>query len=199
MKYRFLLITAYFAWGIPLIAGTICLAGYWVTRDLLFPSVGIVVLIAGFFLALAGVACAAGYILANRDLRGIDRKKGQRRAYLAAGLLIVNFPVALLYVLLGGYLGNRIHLEVTNTSSQPMDRIVVVSSSARLDIGSLDPGEEISFYFNPRTEGKVSIQVASGQTVKEAEITGYAAAFGIDDSRIVIDHDLDIHVQKMNP
>jgi len=198
MKYRSLLIAAYLTWGLPLIAGTICLAGYGVTRDLFFPSVGIVVLIAGFFLALAGIACVAGYLFANRDTPNIDRKKGRRRAYLASGLLILNFPVAVLYVMLGGYLGNRIHIEVTNTSSQPVDQIVVVSSRARLDIGSLAPGENISVYFNPRVEGKVSIQVASGKTVKEAEITGYAAAFGMDDSRIVIAPDMKIHVQKIN-
>lgn len=198
MNYRFLLFTAYVAWGVPILAGTICLAGYWLTRDLLYPSVGIVVLISGFFLALIGIACVAVYIFLNRESPDADRKRGRRRATIASGLLILNFPVALLYVMSGGYLGNRIYVEVINRSPQELDQIVVVSSRDRLDVGSLVPGEKTFAYFNPRVEGKVGIQITAGRIVKEAEITGYAAAFGMDDSRIVITEDMDIVVQKMS-
>jgi len=67
------------------------------------------------------------------------------------------FLLILAYILLGGYLGNRIYLEVIIQSSRAMDRIVIVSAKARLDIGSLSPGESTIAYFNPRVEGNVNI------------------------------------------
>ena len=80
MTRRILLTAAYISWGLPLFAAVFCLAGYWLTRNLFFPSAGVIVLIAGFFISLGGFACAAAYLFLNRKEADLGRLKSRRRA-----------------------------------------------------------------------------------------------------------------------
>ena len=114
-------------------------------------------------------------------------------------LILLNIPVALVYVFVGGHLASRIYLEIVNESPYRLNQVLIINIAHREELGELDPGEKIETYYTLRQEGGVRIQISLNNQVKEATITDYAAMFGLDDSRIIVSKDSEIIIQKLNP
>lgn len=199
MKFRVLLISGFFCWGLPQLAATIGLFAYWQTRAGFLVDIGILLLVVGFFLGLVGIGCVLLFLLLNMRSAEPERQKGRRSGFSAIALILLNIPLAVFYSLVGGHLASNIYLEIVNDSPYHLNQVVIISSAQRLNLGGLDPGEKIDTYFNPPQESDVKIQVVCNNQVKEAIITGYASMFGLDDSRIIVTKDSEIIIQKLKP
>ena len=199
MKYRGLLISGFICWGMPLLAATIVLFAYWQTHAHFLLDIGFLLLVSGFILGLVGIGCVLLFLLLNMRSAEPERLEGRRISIKAITLILLNIPLALVYVFVGGHLASQIYLEVVNESPYHLNQVVIISAAHRLDLGELGPGEKIDTYYNPRQESGIMIQIGSNNQVKEATITGYATMFGLDDSRIIVSKDLKIIVQKLTP
>ncbi|MDH3886226.1 MAG: hypothetical protein OET63_18540 [Desulfobacterales bacterium] len=199
MKYRVLLISGFICWGGPLLAATIGLFAYWQTHAQLLVNIGFLLLVIGFILGLVGIGCVLLFLLLNMRSAEPTRQKGRRNGFIGIGLILLNIPLALLYSLVGGHLASQIYLEIVNDSPYRLNQVVIISAAYRLDLGELEPGEQIDTYYHPKAESDVKIQIVSNDQVKEATISGYAAMFGLDDSRIIITTDSEIIIQKLKP
>ena len=197
MKYSGLLISGFICWGGPLLVATIGLFAYWQTHAQFLVNIGLLLLLAGFILGLIGIGCVLLFLLLNMRSAEPERQKGRRNGFIAIALIFLNVPVAFFYSLVGAYLASQIYLEIVNDSPYRLNQVVIISAAYRLDLGGLDPGEKIDTYYNPKAESGVKIQIASNNQVKEATITGYAAMFGLDDSRIIVTKDSEIIIQKL--
>lgn len=199
MKYRILLISGFTCWGFPQLAATIGLFAYWQTRAEFLEGIGFLLLVVGFILGLAGIGCVLLFLLLNMRSAKPERQKGRRNGFIAIALILLNVPIAFFYSLFGGHLASQIYLEIVNDSPYRLNQVVIISAAYRLDLGELAPAEKIDAYYNPKAESGVKIQIVSNNQVKEATITGYAAMFGLDDSRIIVTKDSEIIIQKLKP
>jgi hypothetical protein len=199
MQYRILLISGFICWGVPLLAATIGLFAYWRTHAQFLVNIGFLLLVIGFILGLAGIGCVLLFLLLNMRSAEPERQKGRRNGFIGIGLILLNIPLALLYSFGGGHLASQIYLEIVNDSPYRLNQVLIISAAYRLDLGELDPGEEIDTYYSPKAESDVKIQIVSNNQVKEATISGYAAMFGLDDSRITVTKDSEIIIQKLKP
>ncbi len=197
MRSPILLKVAYLGWGLPLLLASLGLLAYWWTRARMLVDIGLILLVVGLVLALVGLACASAFLVRNRDAGEPDRSRARRRGLVASGLLALNFPIALLYALIGTLLGDQIYLRIVNEGPDRLDQVAVLSLHNRMDVGPLNPGQQAQFYFDPHGQTGVNIRVRRGPEVRTAEITGYAMGFGADDSRVVISGDLRITVQPL--
>ena len=203
MRYRALLISGFISWGAPLLAATVGLFAYWLTRDQFLVNAGFLLLMIGFILGLVGIGCVLLFLLLNMRAaepeRQPERQAGRRKGLVAIALILFNLPMAVLYSLVGAYLAGQIYLEVINNSPHRLDQIAVISRAHRLDLEALNPGDKIDIRYNPKAETDVKIQIMVEKQMKEATITAYASMFGLDDSRIIISKDADIVIQKIKP
>jgi hypothetical protein len=199
MKYRVLLISGFICWGVPLLAATIGLFAYWQTRAYFLLDIGFLLLVAGFILGLVGIGCVLLFLLLNMRTAEPERREGRRISIKAITLILLNIPLALVYVFVGGHLASQIYLEIVNESPYRLNQVVIISAAHRLELDELDPGEKIDTYYKPRQESGVKIQIGSNNQVKEATITGYATMFGLDDSRIIVSKDSEIIIRKLKP
>ena len=198
MKYRVLIISGFICWGAPLLAATIGLFAYWQTRAPFLANIGFLLLVAGFILGLVGIGCVLLFLLLNMRSAEPERQRGRRNGFIAIGLILLNVPLALFYSFVGGHLASQIYLEIVNDSPYHLNQVTIISAAYRLNLGELAPGEKVETYYHPRQESGVKIQIHLNNQVKEATITGYAAMFGLDDSRIIVTKDSQIIVQKLN-
>jgi hypothetical protein len=199
MRYKILLISGFICWGGPLLAATIVLFAYWQTHAEFLLGDGLLLLVAGFILGLAGIACVLLFLLLNMRSAEPERREGRRMSIKAITLILLNIPIAIVYVFVGGHLASKIYLEIVNESPYRLNRIVIISAAQRQDLGELEPGEKIETYHHPRQESDVKIQIVSNNQVKEATITGYANMLGQDDSRIIVTKDSEIIIRKLKP
>ena len=199
MKYRVLLISGFICWGGPLLAATIGLFAYWQTHAQFLVDIGFLLLVIGFILGLVGIGCVLLFLLLNMRSAEPERQKGRRKGFIAIALILLNVPIALSYIFVGGHLASQIYLEIDNESPYRLNQVVIISTAYRLDLGGLEPGKKIDTYYNPKQESDVKIQIVSNNQVKEATISGYAAMFGLDDSRIIVTRDSEIIIQKIKP
>jgi hypothetical protein len=199
MKYKVLLISGFICWGVPLLAATIVLFAYWQTHAYFLLDIGFLLLVAGSILGLVGIGCVLLFLLLNMRTAESERREGRRISINAITLILLNIPLALVYVFVGGHLASKIYLEIVNESPYRLNQVVIISVAHRLNLGELDPGEKIDTYYHPKAESDVKIQIVLKNQVKEATITGYASKFGIDDSRIIVSKDSEIIIQKFKP
>ncbi|MGD9079469.1 MAG: hypothetical protein PVG96_09015 [Desulfobacterales bacterium] len=197
MKYRVLLISGFICWGVPLLAATIVLLAYWKTHAEFLLGDGLLLLVAGFILGLVGIGCVLLFLLLNMRSAEPERRKGRRISIKAITLILLNIPLALIYVFVGGHLASKIYLEIVNESPYRLNQVVIISAAHRQDLGELEPGEKIETYHHPRQESGVKIQIVSKNQVKEAIITDYATMLGQDDSRIIVSKDSEIIIRKL--
>jgi hypothetical protein len=197
MKYKVLLISGFICWGVPLLAATIVLFAYWQTHAESLLGDGLLLLVAGFILGLAGIACVLLFLLLNMRSAEPERREGRRMSIKAITLILLNIPIAIVYVFVGGHLASKIYLEIVNESPYRLNRIVIISAAQRQDLGELEPGEKIETYHHPRQESDVKIQIVSNNQVKEATITGYANMLGQDDSQIIVSKYCEIIIRKL--
>ena len=199
MKYKVLLISGFICWGVPLLAATIVLFAYWQTHAEILLGDGLLLLVAGFILGLVGIGCVLLFLLLNMRSAEPQRREGRRISIKAITLILLNIPIALVYVFVGGHLASKIYLEIVNESPYRLNQVVIISTAQRQDLGELAPGEKIEIYHHPIQESNVKIQIVSNNQVKEATITGYANMLGQDDCRIVVAKDSEIIIQKLKP
>jgi len=199
MKYKVLLISGFICWGAPLLAATIALFAYWQTRAYFLLDIGFLLLVAGFILGLVGIGCVLLFLLLNMRSAEPERREGRRISINAITLILLNIPLALVYVFVGGHLASKIYLEIVNESPYRLNQVVIISTVHHQDLGELEPGEKIETYYHPRQESDVKIQIVSKNQVKEAMITNYATMPGTDDSRIIVTKDSEIIIRKLKP
>ena len=199
MKYKVLLISGFICWGVPQLAATIGLFAYWQTRAGFLEGIGFLLLVTGFILALVGIGCVLLFLLLNMRSAEPERREGRRISINAITLILLNIPLAFLYILVGTHLASQIYLEIVNESPYRLNQVVIISAAYRLDLGELEPGEKIDTHYNPKAESSVKIQIVSKNQVKEAMITGYATSFVSDDCRIIVSKDSEIIIQKLRP
>lgn len=199
MKYKVLLISGFICWGFPLLAATIVLFAYWQTHAHFLLDMGFLLMVAGFILGVVGIGCVLLFLLLNMRSVESERHAGRRISINAITLILLNIPLALVYVFVGGHLASKIYLEIVNESPYRLNQVVIISTAHRQDLGELEPGEKIETYYHPRQESDVKIQIISKNQVKEAMITNYASMLGRDDSRIIVTKDSEIIIQKLKP
>jgi hypothetical protein len=199
MKYKLLLISGFVCWGFPLLAATIVLFAYWQTHAYFLLDIGFLLLVAGFILGLAGIGCVLLFLLLNMRTAEPERREGRRISINAITLILLNIPLALVYVFVGGHLASKIYLEIVNESTYRLNQVVIISTAHRQDLGELEPGEKIETYYHPRQESDVKIQIVLKNQVKEAMITNYATMLGTDDSRIIVTKNSEIIIRKLRP
>jgi hypothetical protein len=199
MKYKVLLISGFICWGAPLLAATIDLFAYWQTHTQFLVDIGFLLLVVGFILGLVGIGCVLLFLLLNIRSAEPERREGRRISIKAITLILLNIPIALIYVFIGGHLASKIYLEIINESPYRLNQVVIISAAYRLDLNELAPDEKIDIDYNPRAESSVKVQIVSNNQVKEAIITGYASMLGQYDCRIVVTKDSEIIIQKLKP
>ncbi len=193
------MISGFICWGAPLLVATIVLFAYWQTHAYFLLDIGFLLLVAGFILGLVGIGCVLLFLLLNMQTAEPERREGRRISINAITLILLNIPLALVYVFVGGHLASKIYLEIVNESPYRLNQVVIISTAQDQDLGELAPGEKIEIYHHPRQESDVKIQIVSKNQVKEATITGYATMPGLDDSRIIVTKDLEIIIRKLKP
>ena len=199
MRFKVLLISGFICWGGPLLAATIVLFAYWQTHAEFLLDIGFLLLVAGFILGFVGIGCVLLFLLLNMRSVEPERREGRRISIKAITLILLNIPIAVVYVFVGGHLASKIYLEIINESPYRLNQVVIISAEQRQDLGELESGEKIEIYHHPRQESDVKIQIVSKNQVKEAMITDYATMLGLDDSRITVTKDSEIIIQKLKP
>jgi hypothetical protein len=136
MNHRQLLRFAVLMWAAPLVVASVVMLGYVFLRAQLFVAVGLVLLGVGGLCLIAGIV-AVLLILATRN-RFLEspRRYYKKPALAVLGLLLLNLPVALLYVVTGGLLLEpAAQLAVPSPSGHYLAEIVTLGEGDRPPYG----------------------------------------------------------------
>jgi len=173
---------------LPLFFGTLVFLGWYVTQQSIFWLFGIYTIIIGSILVLLGFVTLI--------IQAFRYQKSFWKQRLAIIMLLLNFPVAILYMFLVVVVETRIELEIINQSQRTLDSIVIQDPVAKITLAPIAPGQSVKTYFCPEGEGLLEIFVSSDTQKTEAIISGYITTFPRNkhDSQIIINPNLEITI-----
>lgn len=181
---------------IPLIAGALTvLAWQFYDSDFLI-AIGFLIIMVGLFLFLVGMFAVWDYQKRARQESEVPHKSIWRNTLLTSGLLLFNFPAALLCIFLTLSTPSHYVVVITNESAQTLSRIELVSGSETILMAPIQPGESDSCDFRNIVEWDLVLNAMHGDVVVEETIDEYTTNMRTT-NRVTVRPDGSIHSELL--
>jgi len=183
-----LITLSYISALLPLLFGTLIFLGWYLTRSLIFWLLGIYTIIIGTILVLLGFVTLLIHSLRN--------KKSFLKQRLVIIMLLLNFPLATIYMFIVLIVETRIELEIVNQTQRTLDSIVIQGPVDKITLEPIASGQQVKTYFYPEGEGLLEIFISSDDQKTEGIISRYITTFPRNkhDSKIIVSPNLEMTI-----
>jgi len=179
---------------VPLVAGVGIFLAWVATRQDWLMTAGMVTLVAGFISFCTGAVALGRFCwLAIRKER-IPRTQVWSKAGRSAGLLVVNFPIAVAIVVGAIAIETRYTVRIINDLSQPLHQVRVYGGGVDRRIGTMDPGATRRRGFWIQQDGELTLEMKLGPTLVQTNIDGYVTPNMGEDLRVTVNPDSTISI-----
>ncbi len=131
---------------------------------------------AGLFTILGGtVLVIAGAIFLTAHVKQGRREAGFRwsRVYAAAALLLVNFPVAVVIVVMAVSTYTRYVVTVQNATPVPITSFILLAPGEQIELGPIRPGGRAREVMWFKGDGQLTFEATDGGQVFHGTIEGF--------------------------
>jgi len=165
----------------PLLVGTTIFVLWLTTRWSKLEGFGIFTIFGGIVLFAIGVISLVIHTVGQNKIHE-GRSKLIIENTKAAGLLLLNFPVALLIIYLVSYFQSFYILTIRNNTSYSVNNFVLSSTGNNISIGSIPSNQAVTTKFRVG-EGSITFKTSINGKALEGTIDGYVSGSG--DKKIV--------------
>lgn len=159
--------------AIPLVAGTAIYFTWRVTRWESLMALGLLNILVGLALFAVGVGCLLCQSLRNESNSEQQPIDAGLRNLLVACLLLVNFPVAFVYVLSADNVMSRVTIRIVNESGNKIDAIAIEGIGVDKHVGPVTAGGYNRVYLRHVGEGGINFIARQGDREFKGELNGY--------------------------
>lgn len=177
----------------PLLVGTSVFVLWLITQWTILEEIGIFTIIGGIVLFSIGAIALVLHTL-GRNKTSEVRSSLCRENTRAAGILLLNFPVALLIVFLVSHIQSYYTIIVKNDSSYQIDNFVINSTGNIILVGIIPSRQSVKKKFKVG-EGRITFKASINGKVFEDTIEGYVSGSG-DKKVVTIRQDQSYSIQK---
>lgn len=157
----------------PLLLGVVIFVTWLVTRARWLEFAGLINMMIGSCLVWVGLICLGVYAHKSRQqqLRGYVR-----RCLLALGIMLVNYPVAITFILIAEHLISESTAQVENRSGLLVEDFRLTEREKEYQMGDIEPGTRIERKFHFRHEGAVNYSFVLDHTPHSGIMFGYVTS-----------------------
>jgi hypothetical protein len=159
--------------AIPLVAGTAIYVTWRVTRWESLMALGLLNILVGLAMFAVGVGCLLCQSMREEASSGPQPIDAGLRNLLVACLLLVNFPVAFVYVLSADDVMSRVTIRIVNESGNKIDAIAIEGIGVDKHVDPVQAGGYDRVYLRHVGEGGVSFTARHGGQEINGELIGY--------------------------
>lgn len=158
----------------PMSGGLLILLLFWLTRAEIFVGLGMLMLLVGGIVTVAGFVASMIY-LASAFSATVDRKNSLRGGLLSLLLVLLNVPVAGFCVHVGGYLALSsvvATFTIKNSGTIAVDRGTLYQARHKVNFGSIPPGGSVSVRLPIESHGPIYAEVFRHGLAQKEEVYG---------------------------
>ncbi len=157
---------------LPQVIGGCIFVLWYFTRADGFVSAGIVTIVCGAFSVLNAFFFLVAYLYRERR-RNTSARILFKKGLISGGVMIANFPLALLLVHVVLTIMTMYHLTIRNESSSPVSRMVITAPGISKILEQLEPNERIAQQFHFEQDGDLRYSFCQNETEYAGIIEGY--------------------------
>jgi hypothetical protein len=157
-------------------------------------------MLAGGYNILAGLVffiCGLLFLLAYGQK---ERKKGNaypvKRSLISLGILLSNFPAAVLAIYSADYVNGTSVATVINNSSFEAKDLVLSERDQSYSFPPISPGQKVTKYFHFKYEGSVYYRLSLNGSIQKGVMFGYVTGGMGDRAAMVIKKDETVEIQR---
>jgi hypothetical protein len=137
---------------------------------------GVVTALAGLVAFFIGSVALVIYLRRQASASPELCRRSKRRALVAGGVLLANFPIAAIYAMSTIDVQTRYVVRIVNESQQTLDGIVLVGPGIRVDVGVLEPGKAAHRNLHFRGDGSLTIVAMQNGVEVSGLVSGYVTS-----------------------
>lgn len=169
---------------VPMVTG-ISIYLLWLITDWdALEMVGLYTIVFGFAFFVMGMVALLAALYVARKIPGLDRKAFNNRAWMAAGLLFVNFPICISITAAASYSMSAYRLTLDNQSGEDLHNLKITGGGTEESIPSLPSGKSVKRTLHFQQEGALTLQL--GPKVAPILIDGYVDPVSFGRNEVVI-------------
>lgn len=157
-------------------------------------------MIAGVYNILAGLVffvCGLSFLFAYGHK---ERKKGHtypiKRSLISLGILLFNFPAAVLAIYSAEYVKGTSVATVINNASFEVKDLVLIERDQTYLFPPIAPGQKVKKYYHFKYEGSVYYRLSMNGTIQKGAMYGYVTGGMGDRATMVIKKDGTVEIQR---
>ena len=175
----------------PLTIGTIIFFLWLITHDILLSLAGAVTIFLGFFSVSLGLISLAIYLYKSK-VNSI--KNSKIKIIKALTILLINFPLALLFIMISSYIRSTFTITIDNQSNKTIKNIYLSESNYTYDLPNVLAHTKVSHDLHFKSEGEVNYSLII-DTIKHSGIVfGYITSGVHGDAQITINSFIQVTV-----
>ncbi|MBX7246655.1 MAG: hypothetical protein K1X53_14255 [Candidatus Sumerlaeaceae bacterium] len=132
------------------------------TRERLLGEIGLLIILFGCFSVIVGFVYLASHIRVSVREGALTKRQAGFCGLLAGALLLVNFPMAGLYVSWGLEIDSRFTVTVINDGGAVVQNFAVQTPAERTDFGPIGPGRSSRRVLYIGREGALTYELRRG-------------------------------------
>lgn len=157
-------------------------------------------MLAGAYNILAGLVFFVCGLLILFAYGHKERKKGNsypiKRSLISLGILLFNFPAALLAIYSADYVNGTSVATVINNSSFEAKDLTLSERDQSYSLSPIAPGQEVIKYFHFKHEGSVDYRLSLNGSIQKGVMFGYVTGGMGDRATMVIKKDGTVEIRS---
>ncbi len=159
--------------AVPLLVGTLIYGTWRLTRWHWLGTAGLLTLPLGLAAFLAGTIALTWHLWREWRVGRTTRSPLWLQAVLVGGLLLINFPAAVFYMLSAINITTRYTVRVHNDSDRPIESLVVTGPGVRVELGPIAPGQQAQRHVHFRGDGTLDFSARQQEILFSGQLEGY--------------------------
>ncbi len=159
--------------AVPLLVGTLIYGTWRLTRWHWLGTAGLLTLPLGLAAFLAGTIALTWHLWREWRVGRTTRSPLWLHAVLVGGLLLINFPAAVFYMLSAINITTRYTVRVHNDSDRPIESLVVTGPGVRVELGPIAPGQQAQRHVHFRGDGTLDFSARQQEILFSGQLEGY--------------------------
>ncbi len=159
--------------AVPLLVGTLIYGTWLLTRWHWLGTAGLLTLPLGLAAFLAGTIALTWHLWREWRVGRTTRSPLWLQAALVGGLLLINFPAAVFYMLSAINITTRYTVRVHNDSDRPIESLVVTGPGVRVELGPIAPGQQAQRHVHFRGDGTLDFSARQQEILFSGQLEGY--------------------------
>jgi len=178
---------------VPIIIGTIIFLLWLITHEFLLNLAGAITIFLGFFSVCLGLISLSIYIYKSK-VNSIKNSKA--KIFKAIAILLINFPLALSFIMISSYIDSTFTIIIDNQSNRTIKNIHVSEFNHVNDLPNVLAHTKVSHHLHFQSEGEINYSLSIDDIKHTGILFGYITSGVHGEAQITINNFIQVTVDS---